>query len=206
MYVKVAVGDKLYIWKPSASVNNTKAVISAHGGQSIINSTFEVPRALRLVFYGPHGHSLLDPGLKRLITGEIRPFETQIGGICPDYSLGKYQGRTHGSVGEAYGDIRIMDQGYKVEKGTVKGIGEDKKEVEIEVDRLKSVNLPLGYDIITIRNRRMRSDPMLSEVISDLAEGARVYQELHCAFCRGPSLCWKSALGDHDTSKNLPGL
>jgi hypothetical protein len=51
-------------------------------------------------------------------------------------------------------------------------------------------------DIITVRNRKLYTPPMLSEVIDMLNKAGFVYSKIHCCFCRSPSLPWKTETGD----------
>ena len=107
MFVKVPVGEDIYVWtrggvKPNV---NKACVISAHGGQSIINSTFDIDRGTKFVFYGPHGYTLLDPSLFDVLCGKVKSYQTVSVGDCQDYTLSKYQGEKHGSGREKYSDI-----------------------------------------------------------------------------------------------------
>lgn len=92
------VSDRLIIWRGTAHAE--KCVISAHGVQRLGSRTFDIPVGTKVVFYGPDGASLTDPGMTAISGNKIKPYATAER-TCPDYSLSKYQGR-HGSEKETY--------------------------------------------------------------------------------------------------------
>lgn len=104
MYSKHEVGQRIDVWT-IGDKKNTQAVISARGGQSIINSTFAVPAGVKFYFDGPHGYLLTDPDLLPVIHGEVNPLEELSAGNRQDYGLSKFQGAKHGGTKESDQDI-----------------------------------------------------------------------------------------------------
>jgi hypothetical protein len=62
-----------------------------------------------------------------------------------------------------------------------------------DIERLLEEN-PHAYDIVTIRNRRFTLDIILENVLLQLTQAGYGYANIHCSFCRVPSLPWKSNL------------
>jgi hypothetical protein len=197
MFKKVPVGDKMYVWTQGGiSPNrNSACIISAHGGQSIINSTLGKAARFdqRFVFYCPHNYTLIDPSLMNILYGDVRPYETVTGGACQDYGLSKYQGAKHGSGREKYSDIEVA--GTTDEELLKMGFKPEQLAARTRIART-------DFDIVTIRYRRFKSDPMLSDVVKTLNTNGWIYRTFHCSFCRGPSLPWKKELGSWDTAQN----
>jgi hypothetical protein len=180
MYEKHTIGSdafgQIYVWTIGTK-RNTKAVISAHGAQTWSSSGFKVPDTVTLWFYQPNGYLLQDPGLINVIYDEVKPKEHVTGGKYQDYSLSKYQGAKHGSEAESYKNIPAF------------GITETElTELGWTKEQLSTMKRPRDdLDIITIRNRRMRSDPTLKEVIKEVTAAGYAYTDYYCSFCRGPT-------------------
>jgi hypothetical protein len=205
--VQNAVGNKLYVWsnregRPSA--DTTECLISAHGGQSIINSRFDV-RAVKLVFYCPHGFSLSDPGLDAVVSGTIKVNQTVESGQCQDYELSKYQGADNNNAGETYTKIRGLadtlaqqaettrETALKMCDMAIAANGKAKQKLDAIAEREHKRYLQLGrwMDIVTVRKQdfwRQWSNPMLSDVIKVLHSAGYDYTTFHCVFCRSPQL------------------
>ena len=185
MYVKVPVEDRFYVWvKDGKKKNkNKKCIISAHGGQSIINSTFKVKQNQKFVFYAPHGYTLKDPSIVPILTGRAKSNQTISSGKCPDYQLSKYQG-SHSDNFETYQSIEQASWSKQqwVEFG-------------IEPHLVGDVVTSPHMDVVTIRNRHGRTEPSLHELVAVLKDYGWGYEEYHCSFCRGPRLPWKKEKG-----------
>lgn len=196
------LGSKLYIWTKTAGAASPgvkECVISAHGGQTIINSRFEV-KGVTLRFYCPHGYALTDPGLEAVITQSVRHCQEVKDGKVQDYVLSKYQGK-HNKAGETYqkigglaetlekGSSDLMDAtldflGKYAEETNEKRKAKFLEIVDRNIAQLESKGR--WMDIITLRNRRMRFDLNLSEVIKKLNASGYGYTTVHCSFCRCP--------------------
>ncbi|MET0340684.1 MAG: putative adhesin [Polyangiales bacterium] len=104
----VELGQHAFLWRGGRDVSQSRLMISSHGiylprpdfsewrdGQ---DGWLNAPTSL--VFYAPHGHSLLDPGTGPVMKGEVGAYETiPAGGRVRNYRLSKYQTR---SAGETY--------------------------------------------------------------------------------------------------------
>lgn len=216
-----AVGEQIYAWtraKGQPSPGTTECVITAHGGQSIINSTFDV-KGCEIVFYCPHGYSLTDPGLDPLLEGSVVSVEALGSGRCQDYVLSKFQGR-HSEANETYrkignADTRIDEQIASVKEridglnvAVVRPTTNQKllpallEILDAKMDQLAKLNRKL--DIISLRHRRLKPDMMLSEVIAALGAAKYGYTRFHCSFCRSPQLNVMANKGDFAPTRIEP--
>jgi len=200
MLGKVAVMDQFYIWTKGGVSKPTskKCIISAHGGQSVINSKFSVPSNTKFIFYSPHNYTLTDPSLEKILQGACTPQDPVTGGKCQDYNLSKYQGR-HGKDAESYAQIaKLGDATVELETLlAAEGDGATPQQTAALRAKIQRIQTQEHMDIITIRNRHMRSDPSFSQLVSWLKDEGFGYEEYHCSFCRGPSLPWKKEAGSH---------
>lgn len=197
MFAKVPVGDDIYVWTRGGVKKNvnTACVISAHGGQSIINSTFNIERNTNFVFFGPHGYTLLDPSLMDVLCAKVKPYQTVSMGQCQDYTLSKFQGAKHGGNNEKYSDIEAAG----ASDDELKVFGFTQQQLDSRPDKPRA-----DLDVVTIRYRRFRTDPTLSGVVKALKKHGWTYTTFYCSFCRGPSLPWKKETGSWDPkTRNL---
>jgi hypothetical protein len=199
--VQNAVGEKLYVWSKSQGMPSPDAggrcIITSHGAQSMINSTFPINNKVKLIFYCPHGSNLLDPGTENIMKGEKQPTEVLDAGHSQDYVLSKYQKNGGGPRTETYDTIAKLGD-------RIAGLAQiwsnamDDAAQKGDGDAFWQAALLLGkhtnwMDVVTIRNRPVKFDPTLSEVIKVLHNAGYRYTTIHCVFCRGPQLPWKSA-------------
>lgn len=188
---QVPVGDKFYLFRHDTNRPVDPAsdhlLISAHGGflnlgGPLGSKNFSVPAWARLHFYAPHGSTIANPGIYDIMKGEYQVLESAgPGDRITNYGLSKFQGR-HGDPNETYTSIgqdvaRNADQlSYQEEimtSGRAKGPGR---------------NFAFNFDVLTIRNRRLRSDPTLKEALDTLDRHGFRYENIHCSFCRSPML------------------
>jgi hypothetical protein len=168
-YVSTEVGDVIFVWRKRFSAinpfgKNKSAIISAHGNDARINSKFPNERAYSLHYYGPHGHSLVDPGLEMFLNKTAKVTETVSStNAQQDYVLSKYQNK-HNKKGESY----------------TKGFLENTFNIEDDFE----------MDIITLRSAKKHNNGrrlilLLSDVIDILFKAGFEYEHFHCSFCRG---------------------
>ncbi len=178
MATQIPLGEKFYLFTPANDFNAEEdhLLISAHGGYTNLKgplgtSSFEVPKWVQLHFYASHGNSLNDPTVYGIMKGQVQVKETSGPGTrVTNYSLSKYQGR-HGSANETYGSIGgNIDQNV----GVVDDIG------RFNLSR----NFGFRFSVLTVRNRRFRSDPSLSDALAALATAGYRFENIHCSFCR----------------------
>jgi hypothetical protein len=174
-------GGSLYVWsKNNGSASSTECVISAHGLQRFINYKFTVEH-VTLVFYAPPGRSL-NVRLEDVITGSVEGQTPISSGRCQDYELSKYQGNHGAGLLESYNSIGTLDEylndeaGKWEEKKVQNSAGDFDKYIERYSNNWK--------DVVTIRNRQLKFNPMLSEVLRDLYDATYRYNTVHCSFCR----------------------
>lgn len=206
-----AVGERIYAWTRAAgqpSPGTKDCVISAHGGQSIINSTF-APNGDTLVFYCAHGCSLVKD-LDVFLEGTVDPVEEISNGQCQDYILAKYQGRHNPSNAETYAEIADYDEHIEASIEKTKSELLQAALTVTHPNRTKYISPPGFFgrqdetkflyageqldrmkrrmDIITVRNRRLkRRELTLSKIIEELHKAGYAYAKFHCLFCRGPN-------------------
>jgi hypothetical protein len=168
-YVSTEVDQRIFVWRKRFSAinpfgKNKSAIISAHGNEATINSKFPNERAYSLHYYGPHGHSLVDPGLKMFLNKTAKIIET-VSSTNPgqDYVLSKYQNK-HNQKGESY------------TKGTLGNTFNIKDDFDMDIITLRSAK---KY------NEGKRVVSLLSTVIKLVFEAGFEYEHFHCAFCRG---------------------
>src|SRR5438874_1473571 len=131
----------------------------------------EINDGQEFVFYGPHNWTLKDPGLLRILYGEVHPLETVKDGNVQDYSLSKFQGAKHGSNQESYDNLAFA------------GVTEDELlGMKWKPDQIAAMKKLRALDIVTIRNRRFSTDPMLSWVGKELKKHGWTYKTFHGSF------------------------
>jgi len=170
-YTSTDIGGAIFVWTKRFSSfdraigkGNKSAVISAHGNVAMINGKFPTKPAYSLHYYGPHGYSLSDPGLRMFLDKTAKATETVSSADAQqDYVLSKYQNK-HNKKGESY----------------KKGFFENTFDINGDFD----------MDIITLRsfkkgNNGKRLTLLLSEVIDLVFYAGFEYQHFHCSFCRG---------------------
>ncbi len=179
---RIVLGSKFYLFRNNEGGFNAAEdhlLISAHGGYMDLwgplkSNIIRVPEWTQLYFYAAHGSTIRDPGVYNILKGNFQVSETVgSGGSVTNYELSKYQG-SHGNENETYASISAnIDQNN--------GVLED-----VQSGANKSRNYAFRFDVLTVRNRRFRSDPTLSDVFAALAENNYRYENIHCSFCRSP--------------------
>jgi hypothetical protein len=169
----VEVGSRLKLWSSLNGLHLNKLVISSHGIPRLFNRQFTVPAGTTIVFYGPHGLSLVDPGFKLVVDGWVRPYESKNPlTTCPDYSLTKWQG---------YHDnpwARLPFAGSF--------LGDGKETYAAIDDYLTNLNPTNNTaDVLTIRATPGQISITLSFVLKELRKNSYNYSEIRCCFCRG---------------------
>lgn len=177
MATQIALGEKFYLFKHDNKDTINPAedhlLVTAHGGYMDVrgplgSKNFKVPSWTQLHFYGAHGLSLLDPGVYDIMKGEYQVSETAgPGDSVTNYELSKYQGR-HGNINETYTSISAN--------------------IQTNLNRLdvNSRNFAFIFDVLTVRNRILRSDPSLKDMLNELDSHGYRYENIHCIFCRSP--------------------
>ena len=167
------IGDFLTIhskWCKTTAADRYHCFISSHGdvkGKGFIT----VPDGVFVVFYGPHGNMIVDPGINSLNNGKIKIFPYEIkgpGSQIHNYELRKYQGK-HGEKTETY--ERIAEVVQQTEENIIQG----------------------RIDIATIRYRQFKKNPAtLKYIMEQFAEANLGYKVYHCCFCRGAGEAWSA--------------
>lgn len=179
--MKESIGqDRFYLFSAN-QFGNQDCIVEAHGSQTLLNAHFQVPDHMRIVFYAPHGHTVVDAVgrydnadfyMKRnavaIMKGKLPEDHHVLGGQqCPDYLLSKVYGNHYVSGRPiSYDDVESMLAKY-------------------------AGRWPM--DIVTPR-KRWTSDwipfkeASLKEIVQLLALERPNYQVLHCNFCMGAQL------------------
>lgn len=181
------LNDRIYLFKPHSESNT--CIISAHGGRQAKNGgTFRVPSDTILRFYAEDTFCVLDPGFSDFYKKEAVPREIlSEGDLCHDYCLTKYQGR-HNSA----------DESYSLIAGTISKAFESRELATTQLQAASAKNAPakirkiLGEvvarnrtpAVVTIRNRMLKADMTLSEVISLVRATSPEIMLFDCSFCR----------------------
>lgn len=168
--------SRAYLFKqPGAGNYAPRCMISCHGWYNAKSGTYSPPAGITLHFYVTHGNTLDDLNNSReALSGAVQPLPAQAvtnPGSCTDYTLGKLQ--------EHRKDIKALAKKRKVTEDEA----EDMMGMFGETYRgLRGVT-NATYDLVTVRNRKIKSTLTLSEVISAV-ERQHHYADYYCAFCR----------------------
>ena len=96
-----ALGEHFYLFQKSSGQPSKKLIITSHGAY-MPGMHLNVPANTSLVFYGPDGKTLQDPGLGKVMRGEIAPHEQKgPGESTRNYLVSKYSDDQYSSI--AYG-------------------------------------------------------------------------------------------------------
>jgi hypothetical protein len=164
-YVRNSLDDKLVsVWTTRQGQRTSDtAIISAHGETPFINGTFP-PGNYSLVFFCPHGHDLVDPGLVKFWERKVEwqvPIVTSP--FCQDYVLTKYQGK-HNKAGETYELIQNLPDQVWSQPPDIITVSPDTS----------------GFSFLTFGD-----SIKLSALITMIFEKRYHYTSFHCSFCRG---------------------
>lgn len=200
-YIANEVGRNLYVWTEQRSKgrpSHSKCVISAHGAAALIcneGQRSKLPNT-QVVFYGPHGSMLQNPGLYEIVTGLQRSYEScNAKALSQDYELAKSQdahqsasGKAESKRGTGESYQFIGEQMHRMGEHTWSQLGYTAQGLAF-YEQLAAIKdnygRPIDMDIVTVRSRKMFADITLFEVINQLWSNGYKYQEFHCAFCRG---------------------
>jgi hypothetical protein len=189
-----AVGPNLYVWSGrKGGPSKTQAVISSHGGTSIINGMNYAPECT-LIFYAPHGRPLNDPSVKAILAQTVQQYESMSSRASQNYELSKYDDRPS----EDYERIGQFDDEFRryanqhTETAQLLGSLPNKSPMQEFQLRQQQVNAKLfesmPMDIITVRNRtglRSGYTVTLAYALAELWAYGYKYEDIHCCFCRG---------------------
>ncbi|MBV8907235.1 MAG: hypothetical protein JOZ22_26630 [Acidobacteriia bacterium] len=176
----VDIDDRLRLWSgilnrlPTPAAHQRDLLISAHGCPRLFNKSFKVPESTAIIFYGPEGEALIDPGFKDVLAGYVIAYEI-LGpaATCSDYSLIKYQGYRGTLAAAIFG---------KIAKPFVSGEGETYQDIE---NYLANLDAPLDMDMLTLHASPGKISLTFSKVLKTLIETGYSYKNIHCIFCRG---------------------
>ncbi|PHR61524.1 MAG: hypothetical protein COA47_05785 [Robiginitomaculum sp.] len=199
--VREKVGNDFMLYKQDGGVAADTLLISVHGGYhsspSILNmsrktGSFMVPDGVTINFLGPHGRTLVDPGLDIINTPNFNPYSTvtSSGHTFPPYISGN-SGRLHmhqTGMLEALGTTELGHiRDYRISK--YQGKASNYKEVEADVSMAIQKNRALPNktptDILTVRERTFAlSDLSLSDALNKLDLKNSQYKYVIFSGCR----------------------
>lgn len=162
-------------------------VVSSHGHYLPWSKNASIPNGTALHVYAPHGHSLVDPGLHRVVSRRVGPFavlDTQNNlvfssappgyvltdkllagttrpGMIKNYSLGKFQS----PHSESYRDISHIVRNSNASP-------------------FMSSLPPAPMDVLTVRNRFGMPAPTLESLFKALADTGIHYDRIVLLHCR----------------------
>lgn len=174
------------LWTGETSQART-LVVSSHGHYLPWSKNAAIPNGTELHVYAPHGHSLVDPGLHRLVSRKVRPFAilntqnntainpsppgyaltdtlmagTSRQGMIKNYTLGKFQSPSH----ESYRDISHIVRNSN------------------RSPFLSSLP-PAPMDVLTVRNRFGMPNPTLENLFKALVDTGIHYDRIVLLHCR----------------------
>ncbi len=202
---QIALGSEFYLWQ-SEGARAPNLLVTSHGaymprpefGKSSVGGFMNVPAWTTLHFYGPHQHSLIDPGISKVISGGLKVYESAPSGAAVrNYRLSKYQGR-HGNENETYQSIRhSIDNNRMFEALRQEALASADPEKLRYVQRVAPNAFP-AFDVLTVRNRWWMGGmgATLRELLQELSRAGHRYPNVHCVFCRsrliGSSGTWRA--------------
>jgi len=167
-YIRNLLDDeRISVWTTRQGKHTSDtAIISAHGETAYINGNF--PRgAYTLVYFGPHGSTLVDPGLQKFFEcGVVEVESYTFPNFGQDYELTKYQSK-HNKMGETHDLIQSLVGGFP-------GISPDIITVSKETSTMG-----------VIKRELLGEGIQLSTLITEVRGAGYNYTSFHCAFCRG---------------------
>jgi hypothetical protein len=174
----VDVGSRLKLWSSGTATplhHQDKLLITSHGCPRLFNRQFTAPANTTVIFYGPHGLALIDPGAANVASGWVRPYEIYgPGSVCPDYSLTKYQGYRSNVWAAMFG---------RLAKPFVGNGAETYEALEAYLQNVTATrDLP---DILSIRATPGKTSLTLSFVLEEMTKEGYSYKQILCCFCRG---------------------
>jgi type VI secretion system secreted protein VgrG len=93
-----ALGEHFYLFQKSPGQPSKKLIITSHGAY-VPGMHLNVPANTSLVFYGPDGKTLEDPGLASVMRGEVKPHEQKgPGESTRNYLVSKYSDDHYSSI------------------------------------------------------------------------------------------------------------
>jgi hypothetical protein len=169
--LRTPVGEQLYVWTSSRTGDRKdSAIISAHGCTALINGMDTMRHPIKLHYYCPHGYSLEDPTIQKVIAGDVS--EDMSGNMGQDYWLTKFQVEKS----EKNADLETYESLYHLPETFEKKFKENPK-FFAKYETMK-------MDVVTIRNRDFHISPRLSWVLKELWKNGYKYAHVHCSFCR----------------------
>ncbi|MGD1927152.1 MAG: putative adhesin [Paracoccaceae bacterium] len=191
MALKIELGDKFYLFRhgnnPKIDPAEDHLLITAHGGYADAlgplkgTGNVKVPDWCQLYYYASHGSTLSDPGLSDIMRGKYQVKEVKASGVSVhNYELSKFQGKHGGGEIENYAAIsKCID--YASNKAVnPKYVSPGK----MGLPASSHSNFAFKFDVLTVRNRKFKSDPSLSDVFAALKQHGYRYENIHCSFCR----------------------
>lgn len=194
MATRMELGNQQYVFQDDSGNPAEELLITSHGHYWMgLTGTFTVPAWTTLHFFGPHQASLLDPGVRPISQG-MKDYETfGPGSVVRDYTLSKFQG-SHGNQAETYASIGT-DIDHNRELVATAATAPDDVMAPLRAQGIKFDK----FDVLTIRNRRLRTDPNISSVIQLLDQQNLRYANILCSFCRSPAI---GPSGTHNARSN----
>ena len=196
-YTVSEIGECLYIYVPKDPPQ--RVIISSHGGHAMVGGTnsFTVGDDTVLQFYSDDRYSVNDPGFTNFFTSLGAPKEVlSTGDTCYDYILTKYQGthnkmkETYESIGAAIDHMTNLAQDYAKVAAQQSSAGKSDIAAKYEAKAAHASKVPA---VLTVRNRKFRSNMTLSAAIEGVKMAAPSVQIFDCLFCRSG---WKDLSQD----------
>jgi putative adhesin Stv-like protein len=209
----VTLGKELRLWMDESGEPAEHLLISSHGcyvgerdklgkftdwrrNLSGLGGWTKVPAWTTLWFYGPHGATLDDPGLKIMNTGK---FYEMVFANEPvrNYRLTRYQ---EGSGKESYDHI-VKDikrnRVYVSMQDAAQGLGPEQMAY---IAKKCPFTFP-KMDVLTVRKRwwLMLTGVTLHNVLQRLDNKGYRYANIHCSFCRSNAF---GGSGSHNVKDN----
>ncbi|MFS2161561.1 dermonecrotic toxin domain-containing protein [Pseudomonas sp. Pseusp122] len=201
------LGRRFLLWTSNKS-QATTLLVSTHGYYMPWTRNVALPNGTTVFTYAPHGHGLVDPGLRHIAHRRVRPFAmsnsagntplssptslppltmtdklmagTVLPGHMKNYVLAKFQG-----TWETYDDI--CDVVSSTHRSPFKG-------------QLPSKPM----DVLTVRNRFAMAEPDVEELFTMLFDKGIHYDQILLVHCRCTALDTLFNQGSSYTAPNLP--
>jgi len=190
------LGKKFLLWTSHHAQART-LVVSSHGYHLPWSRATKIPNGTELRVYAPHGHSLVDPQLHKVISQRVKPYaqldNTQ---ATPGPGVGPFASQAEASRLMAGTSLPGQIKNYKLMKFQSDAY-ESYKDISAVVGNSQHSPWPTlpatPMDVLTVRNRFGVASPSLQDLFGELQGLGIHYDRILLVHCRCSAI--KALLG-----------